>query len=621
MRGHRPPGPRDPALGHLPPGLDRRRRQPGDGARRQGHPARPWPCCRPRRRGPTPRSASPAGVAVELVHNFSLIHDDIIDGDTERHHRPTVWSVFGVGPAIIAGDALETWPTRSCSRRPRPPVRPRPRPLWPSHRGHDRRPGRRHRLREAAQRQRRAVHGHVGGQDRRPARLRGVHRGHPGRRPRRHRRRPARLRPPSRPGLPGRRRPARDLGRPGPDRQAGRQRPAPAQEVHAGGVGPGRRRRRGRRAAGPDRSGRRRRRIRPRWPPSTTDEVSGPPTWSRRAAAGSGRRCGPSPTSTPPSAPSTGSACRPSPTGSWPTSPCSWWSGSREPGRLAASLASTRSCAARAIGPAGHLLGTPAPRGLVEGRARDQRHHGRRGPAAAPLPRHPRRRAWPSAAGRWIRSQQQRRRHLGHLLRRPGGSVDHRRGLRGPAPGRRRRRRRPHGRGGGVGPDPRRHRRPPGSSPGSGWPWSAVGDWDDLPVLPPEIMFLPSWAPLNIYDFGCWARQTIVALTVVMAHRPARPCRSASTSCAGLARPPVAGRRRRPLGRAFAALDRAPAPLRTAPPLVPPQAPRCAGPPCARPSSGSSAARRPTAAGAASSRRSSTRSSPCTCRATRSTTR
>jgi geranylgeranyl diphosphate synthase type I len=50
----------------------------------------------------------PGGVAVELVHNFSLIHDDIIDEDTERHHRPTVWSLFGVGPAIIAGDALET---------------------------------------------------------------------------------------------------------------------------------------------------------------------------------------------------------------------------------------------------------------------------------------------------------------------------------------------------------------------------------------------------------------------------------------------------------------------------------------------------------------------------------
>jgi geranylgeranyl diphosphate synthase type I len=49
----------------------------------------------------------PGGVAVELVHNFSLIHDDIIDSDTERHHRPTVWSVYGIGPAIVAGDALQ----------------------------------------------------------------------------------------------------------------------------------------------------------------------------------------------------------------------------------------------------------------------------------------------------------------------------------------------------------------------------------------------------------------------------------------------------------------------------------------------------------------------------------
>ena len=55
-----------------------------------------------------PSVGIPGAVAVELIHNFSLIHDDIIDGDTERHHRPTVWSVFGVGSAIIAGDALET---------------------------------------------------------------------------------------------------------------------------------------------------------------------------------------------------------------------------------------------------------------------------------------------------------------------------------------------------------------------------------------------------------------------------------------------------------------------------------------------------------------------------------
>jgi geranylgeranyl diphosphate synthase, type I len=51
------------------------------------------------------RGVTPA-VAVELVHNFSLLHDDIMDGDTERRHRPTAWTVFGVGAAILAGDAL-----------------------------------------------------------------------------------------------------------------------------------------------------------------------------------------------------------------------------------------------------------------------------------------------------------------------------------------------------------------------------------------------------------------------------------------------------------------------------------------------------------------------------------
>jgi squalene-hopene/tetraprenyl-beta-curcumene cyclase len=44
--------------------------------------------------------------------------------------------------------------------------------------------------------------------------------------------------------------------------------------------------------------------------------------------------------------------------------------------------------------------------------------------------------------------------------------------------------------------------------------------WHELPVLPPELMYLGRRMPLNIYDFGCWARQTIVALTIVNAHRP-----------------------------------------------------------------------------------------------------
>jgi squalene-hopene/tetraprenyl-beta-curcumene cyclase len=49
------------------------------------------------------------------------------------------------------------------------------------------------------------------------------------------------------------------------------------------------------------------------------------------------------------------------------------------------------------------------------------------------------------------------------------------------------------------------------------WPW------DRVPALPPELIFLPAWFPLNPYDFACWARQTLVALTVVGAHRPVRP--------------------------------------------------------------------------------------------------
>ncbi|MGW4298194.1 squalene--hopene cyclase [Streptomyces sp. NPDC004376] len=47
--------------------------------------------------------------------------------------------------------------------------------------------------------------------------------------------------------------------------------------------------------------------------------------------------------------------------------------------------------------------------------------------------------------------------------------------------------------------------------------------WEDLPELPPELIWFPTWLPLNIYDFGCWARQTIVPLTIVSAKRPVRP--------------------------------------------------------------------------------------------------
>ncbi|MEV0700993.1 polyprenyl synthetase family protein [Saccharopolyspora sp. NPDC050389] len=52
-----------------------------------------------------------AAAAVELVHNFSLLHDDVMDGDTSRRHRPTAWTVFGKPAALLAGDALLTLST------------------------------------------------------------------------------------------------------------------------------------------------------------------------------------------------------------------------------------------------------------------------------------------------------------------------------------------------------------------------------------------------------------------------------------------------------------------------------------------------------------------------------
>jgi geranylgeranyl diphosphate synthase type I len=50
--------------------------------------------------------ALPAAASIELVHNFSLIHDDIEDGDEVRRHRPTVWKLWGDAQAINAGDGM-----------------------------------------------------------------------------------------------------------------------------------------------------------------------------------------------------------------------------------------------------------------------------------------------------------------------------------------------------------------------------------------------------------------------------------------------------------------------------------------------------------------------------------
>jgi geranylgeranyl diphosphate synthase type I len=56
----------------------------------------------------TPEPGIPGAVALELVHNFSLLHDDVMDRDVTRRHRPTGWVAFGEGDAILAGNALLT---------------------------------------------------------------------------------------------------------------------------------------------------------------------------------------------------------------------------------------------------------------------------------------------------------------------------------------------------------------------------------------------------------------------------------------------------------------------------------------------------------------------------------
>ncbi|WP_344497216.1 family 2 encapsulin nanocompartment cargo protein polyprenyl transferase [Streptomyces enissocaesilis] len=56
--------------------------------------------------GGDPRRAVRAAAAVELAHNFTLLHDDVIDEDQTRRNRPTAWKVFGVPDAIVAGDAM-----------------------------------------------------------------------------------------------------------------------------------------------------------------------------------------------------------------------------------------------------------------------------------------------------------------------------------------------------------------------------------------------------------------------------------------------------------------------------------------------------------------------------------
>ncbi|HEY4898053.1 MAG TPA: prenyltransferase/squalene oxidase repeat-containing protein [Solirubrobacteraceae bacterium] len=83
--------------------------------------------------------------------------------------------------------------------------------------------------------------------------------------------------------------------------------------------------------------------------------------------------------------------------------------------------------------------------------------------------------------------------------------------------------------------------------------------WDRVPALPPEVILLPPWVTLNVYDFACWARQTIVALSLVKARRPTRPLPFCLDELQATGAPPPPGapsqrgrartRRRRWLGR------------------------------------------------------------------------
>ncbi|MBT2511416.1 squalene--hopene cyclase [Streptomyces sp. ISL-98] len=84
--------------------------------------------------------------------------------------------------------------------------------------------------------------------------------------------------------------------------------------------------------------------------------------------------------------------------------------------------------------------------------------------------------------------------------------------------------------------------------------------WEDLPALPPELIFMPRWFPFNIYHFACWARQAIVPLTVVSAMRPVRPAPFGLDELHTEAGVPGPTRRRAPVrgwGGFFLCVDRA----------------------------------------------------------------
>ncbi|MFD0683349.1 polyprenyl synthetase family protein [Actinomadura fibrosa] len=83
---------------------ERERPSPGAGGGKAIRPALALLCGEAAGGGPD--AALPAAVAVELVHNFALLHDDIAAGAATRRRRPAAWSVFGTAPALLTGDSL-----------------------------------------------------------------------------------------------------------------------------------------------------------------------------------------------------------------------------------------------------------------------------------------------------------------------------------------------------------------------------------------------------------------------------------------------------------------------------------------------------------------------------------
>ncbi|KAA6219628.1 family 2 encapsulin nanocompartment cargo protein polyprenyl transferase [Streptomyces filamentosus] len=70
--------------------------------------------------GAAEAQAVKAAAAVELAHNFTLLHDDIVDQDPTRRHRPTAWTVFGIPDALMAGDAMNALALRLLAEDPHP---------------------------------------------------------------------------------------------------------------------------------------------------------------------------------------------------------------------------------------------------------------------------------------------------------------------------------------------------------------------------------------------------------------------------------------------------------------------------------------------------------------------